>query len=630
VRIGVTGHRDVADPDDLRQTVAEVIEWLRKSLKLAEVARETPVVLQVCTPLAAGADQIVAQALFGLNLEGSGLMIPVLSDEDDYKQSIADDDPEALKYYLKQRARTRPHGEYPRRRNRVIPIGSGRADAAGFRKLGEWVVDQCDVLLALWDGQPTAPVAGASPGTAAIVSYALDHSREIPVVVVPTTRRGSARQAAAPLSAQLLLRGEPGGPLQSMWLRARNDLGGAPAGLSFDPGGYRDIRKLRVASQDARDEREADFLREVRAWPLDASGARVLNRTVIGISVRHACWANAPGLLPPQEAERDGAAVATVLGKPQMHPDVRQAAGDILVWSTPPYQRANFLAGRNQSTLRLLDLWVYLLSAVSVTLAAARATWTSRGSAAALILTCLDVVVLLAIFAFLALDVRGAARDRWTSVRAMAEYLRTYAFLALIEPDRQVPTEEDPVSLTSLELNELVGPAWFSHAMDVLWQQRPAPRQWDRAHLDSLKDIFRAWIVDQAMYHYRNARHHERAHRRYLTAVIGLFLLTLLAALVHILASGQQFDDALSFVAIAVPGFAAAVNSFAALREHHRNALRSRAAAHRLTGHHLPAISAAEDVRKLRGLARQLVHYMISEATEWYEVMAVHSVDVPT
>jgi len=114
-----------------------------------------------------------------------------------------------------------------------------------------------------------------------------------------------------------------------------------------------------------------------------------------------------------------------------------------------------------------------------------------------------------------------------------------------------------------------------------------------------------------------------------LVAVTSLFFLTLLAALVHIFASGRQFDDMLSFIAIAVPGFAAAINSIGASREHHRHAIRSPAAAHRLSGHYLPTISRADDIPELRDQAHNLVRYMLGGATEWHEVMAVHSVDVP-
>jgi hypothetical protein len=635
VRIGVTGHRDIRDPAGAERAVRDTFEWLSTALDLPGVSQASPVSLQVCTPLAAGADQIVARALINLKLVGTGLIIPVLSSETgdkDYQESIRKDDPAALHYYLDQRHNDgRGDNKDCRQQNRVIGIGPGDADEAGFRKLGEWVVDHCDVLLALWDGRPAEASSGVPPGTAAIVSYALNHPRDIPVVVVPTARLSHPEETAGNLPpAQLLLRGEDSNPYKGLWLWACRALGGAPIGLSLVLGGHRDVLGL-----DDQAERQAEFLREVHSWPLDATGASALRRNAIGVSVKHSRRSNAPEVLRRmQRKARENIGFRGILDSPmadgQVDQEVRDAAERIQGWGAVRYQRVNYLASRYQQTLWRLDKSVYVLAATSVLVAAVRTTWTTQGSAAAFILSCLDVVILAAISAVLVLDLRGRYRDRWASFRAMAEYLRTYMFLALIEARRQMPADDDPASLTSLGLNEFIGPAWFARSMDVIWQQRPPPKRWDPAHLPSLKYMFRTWILDQESYHHKKTKRHTEAHRSFLVAVTSLFFLTLLAALVHIFASGRQFDDTLSFIAIAVPGFAAAINSIGASREHHRHAIRSRAAAHRLSSHYLPAISGAADIPELRDQAHELVRYMLGEATEWYEVMAVHSVDVPT
>ena len=109
-------------------------------------------------------------------------------------------------------------------------------DDAGFRKVGEWVVDHCDVLLALWDGQPPprSGPAGAPPGTAAIVGYALSHPREIPVIVVPVARgqRGDEPAQEALPPRQLLLRTEHANPFVDLRWRALGGQGNEPTGLS--------------------------------------------------------------------------------------------------------------------------------------------------------------------------------------------------------------------------------------------------------------------------------------------------------------------------------------------------------------------------------------------------------------
>jgi hypothetical protein len=48
-----------------------------------------------------------------------------------------------------------------------------RLDA--YRRVGHYVVDHCDLLIAIWDGQP----ARGRGGTADIVQYALDRHRRV-------------------------------------------------------------------------------------------------------------------------------------------------------------------------------------------------------------------------------------------------------------------------------------------------------------------------------------------------------------------------------------------------------------------------------------------------------------------
>ena len=69
-RIGVTGHRELSGPDDLRQPVREAISRL---LTLAPVASGAGLALVVVSALAEGADRLVAEEVLaasaGLILE---------------------------------------------------------------------------------------------------------------------------------------------------------------------------------------------------------------------------------------------------------------------------------------------------------------------------------------------------------------------------------------------------------------------------------------------------------------------------------------------------------------------------------------------------------------------------------
>ena len=64
-RIGVTGHRDLSEPDDLRQPIREAIARL---LSLVAVAPGAGLALVVVSALAEGADRLVAEEVLAAGL----------------------------------------------------------------------------------------------------------------------------------------------------------------------------------------------------------------------------------------------------------------------------------------------------------------------------------------------------------------------------------------------------------------------------------------------------------------------------------------------------------------------------------------------------------------------------------
>ena len=279
---------------------------------------------------------------------------------------------------------------------------------------------------------------------------------------------------------------------------------------------------------------------------------------------------------------------------------IPDAASTVENWASGRFLRADSLAARYQWRSRRLERSIYVLAALSVLVAAARTIWTTPGSATALTLSYLDVFILAVVSVVLLSDRRGRVRDQWVCFRAMAEYLRTYMFLALIDPRQNRSANEEQPSLTSLGLSEFVGQAWFDHSMKAIWQHRPNLPAWSETDCKSLQRVLCGWIVDQEKYHDGKAKAHASLHSRFLIVVTSLFIVTVLAALVHIFAAGEQTDAILNFVAIGVPGAAAAVNSIAASGEHHRHSVRSRAAKHRLAYLYYPAITEASGLRDLR------------------------------
>ena len=149
LRVGISGHQKLP-------TLAE--EFARHALKdlLSERKIETGI-----SSLAEGADQLFSRVL----LEG-GISLKVIVPCSDYERAFGD--PEALHGY---------HELLPRACE-VEYLAYSEPSELAFLAAGHRIVDQVDLLVAIWDGQPAKGLGG----TADIVDYARSLAK--PVVVL--------------------------------------------------------------------------------------------------------------------------------------------------------------------------------------------------------------------------------------------------------------------------------------------------------------------------------------------------------------------------------------------------------------------------------------------------------------
>ena len=82
-RIGVTGHRDLADPDALRAAIRKALRGLIELLPVAPAAGVTPVVVSA---LAEGADRLVAEEI--LADPDARLEVPLPLSPADYEEDF--------------------------------------------------------------------------------------------------------------------------------------------------------------------------------------------------------------------------------------------------------------------------------------------------------------------------------------------------------------------------------------------------------------------------------------------------------------------------------------------------------------------------------------------------------------
>ncbi|HXF38910.1 MAG TPA: hypothetical protein VN687_04285 [Blastocatellia bacterium] len=146
IRIGVTGHRILAELDKIELGVEEALIRVEHLFP-----GET---LTVVSALAEGADRIAAWHV--LARPDASLVVPLPLDESDYIRDFASDESRAEFSILLKRA------------SRIERMPPAPARDQAYEAAGEYVLNNSDVLLTIWDGRPGQGLGG----TADIVSRA--------------------------------------------------------------------------------------------------------------------------------------------------------------------------------------------------------------------------------------------------------------------------------------------------------------------------------------------------------------------------------------------------------------------------------------------------------------------------
>jgi hypothetical protein len=161
VRIGVTGHRKFDNEEVLDQTVKSVLS------KLDTILSHTPHAFVVLSSLAEGADRLVVREVLNWSLVDSGnkpvLEVVLPMPKEDYLQE-----------FEMQESRDEFEGliagaQSVKAFEKVEPL------TTAYERAGRYIVENCDVLIAIWDGKPAA----GQGGTAEIVDYARELGRSL-------------------------------------------------------------------------------------------------------------------------------------------------------------------------------------------------------------------------------------------------------------------------------------------------------------------------------------------------------------------------------------------------------------------------------------------------------------------
>ena len=391
VRVGVTGHRRIDDPEGVSAAVLDALARVRERFAGAQGVR-----LEAVSPLAEGADRIVARAV--LAEAGAALTVPLPFPAEDYATDFAEPASKAEFDELLARAA----------RVEVMPPAASRDD--GYEHVGRWVVEHSDVLLALWDGAPSR----GRGGTAEIVQYARDYKRPL-IVINPTTGETKI---------------ERGHGLSSQSLRAVEEFSRFTA----------------------------------TAKGLESYERNIFTDTFVGPEGKN---------LPAESKDL--------------------VRGALIPW----YARASLIAKENQDIYRLAGRLVYLLSPLSVALAAAGTIFHEYDRWAFL----LEALCLGAIFIIIFSADRQRAHRRWTEHRVLAEYLRTAIHLAVAATE--VPRWRIP---PYLGVSRPTGD-WILRVFREVWDDLPTMTgctgELCCAHAAFVRNC---WIHGQVSFHRNKAR----------------------------------------------------------------------------------------------------------------------------
>ena len=585
--IGITGHRQVnlhgADQVALKAAVATALTQLVAALQAVqqrypEAFDAAPARFRLVSALADGADSLVAHAALaaGWRLDAC---LPFA--RDDYAADF--DAPQRADYEtLLPRA------------GAVFELPGQRSDAeAAYEAVGRLILDQCDLLIALWDGTPHR----GRGGTSSVVAEAV--LRQVPVLHIHTT---------AGLPPQLLWSGLGVAEMEQATIEtvprtaALDVLPKVVAALTEPPQQDVDRRMLRQFYAERATRPRASL-----AYPLllAATGVRALSRSILRPLVADA---SAQALRAPLADPRLDARFLDRIAE-------RYGLADVAGTYFAQVFRSGFIAN-------------YVLGGLAVVLALS-----------GLIAPALKLVLILAelgCVTLILLHTQAGRRlgwhERWMDNRHLAEQLRTLA-LSSVMGDLALRS-------TTGTRDAAAVPGW------VDWMARATARETglpnarvDEGYLRAVREGTVQLIVDQISYHRLNAaRMHKLDHRLNLVGEV-LFGATVLACLGWItfkfggLPMGGKgkvgLTEFVTFATAAMPALASAIYGIRMQGDFGGAAFRSTVTVERLE--RLRQYMSADPLEhgRLSVRLRSLADIMISDISNWRSTVKARPLTLP-
>jgi hypothetical protein len=627
LRVGVTGHRPSdkrPEPDvqKLRaaaqrifQQIADTFAGVAATYAQVFACADTPPAkggLRVISALAAGADQWLADEALKLGYE---LQAPLPLPREEYRKDFAGDAASEAEYdrlLAMATAVLELDGKV-----HLDAQGHRHVDPASYEAVGFAVLDQSDLLIAVWDGQRQRP-----GGTGQVVHEAV--RRGIPVIWIRWAEAGHWDLMSP--SWQLVQKAED--------LDNNNEELALLVRALLLPPHY----KLSEHVGPAHSLREAFFCEPQKSGnPL--LGLWLLFRDFVTGEIFKA-WKKWRNLSPFRVAsfeestrqrweEETRPAQAAAAGQPSTSEADLRAANRFTEPFVRHYAWANELSVYYANLYRSSFVLTFLLGFLAVCCGLS-------GPAIPEILQVIGGFAELALIGvILMLTYAGRWRnwhERWIDYRTLAERIRLARFLALFGGGGQ----QVAVSGHLAGYGNPVG-TWMHWHYRAIERAAGLPSlKFDQPYLAMCQRIWcDVLVLEQMEYHELTHRRLARLDRRLHGVAMACFWLGVAICIVHlVMRHFTDLDDALMIFAGLLPALAAALGGICSQGEFHRVARRSAAMASRLEDLRLEMASVPTRPGELNSVrlshyARKVAQLMINEMLDWRVVFQDRPLGLP-
>lgn len=621
LRVGVTGHRpnklQGADEKLLRGQIKTALAFIKETTfelhsSAADHYLDDPPVLRVISPVAEGADRFVAEE--GLNL-GFELHCPLPSYREEYEIDFVTEDSKKSFHALLSKATA------------ILELDGSRDTAESpnlnsesYETAGRIMLNQSDVLIAIWDGDP-----GSKGGTGQIVGEA--ERLGIPVIWI---------ESKSPHAINVILQSIK---TTTPWKDSSRGLAERIGQLLAPP----PQPKPKYGEKPKDDLRKAYFKESRRKVTLGFLW-KLFRDLVADFKIRIPTirlgrfeqssddeWGHSRKISPPLPEE--------VLDR------IDTCLKSHYAWSD---QLADYYANAYRSAF----VFNYLMAGVAVLFAFAGYAAHSRtfenynplASRVGAVASFVEVSIIVAILSLTRFGNRKRWHERWIDFRLLAEQLRQQRFLMalgrVLPSAPRVPvyvSDEDPSN------------SWVQwHCRAIVRAAGLIEARFDNTYLDAVCVLLKSEGIDrQVDYHQGNAERMKRADNFLHHAGNWLFGVAAVACSLHLLnyvlayfhleifKHEGLFSLILTLITVVGPAFGAALTAIRFQGEFERVNKRSRAMKEQLHQiseelEHCVSAGATPSSSELGEIATRGAQLMISEVLDWRTVFLERPLGLPS